>query len=60
LGEAYVVLEDKAKKRNQLAHFKLYQKAITLVPGAPIDMEKLEQGIDWYLSPLGFDGALQW
>ena len=48
-------LGDTERKRNQLAHFKLYQNPPDV--GEKIDPEKLAREIDWYLAPTAFDGA---
>jgi hypothetical protein len=56
-------LDDKAIKRNQLAHFMLFQDAVVNAPDEPITTEVLasfDEQIDWYLSPTYVDGARNW
>lgn len=53
-------LERKAKKRNEIVHFMLYQQAVISQAGEIPDPKELEKRIDWYLSPTGFDGAYRW
>ena len=48
-------LKDTNGKRNQLAHFTLYQNPPDV--GEKIDLEKMAREIDWYLAPTAFDGA---
>jgi hypothetical protein len=55
-----VRLEGKAKKRNELAHFMLYQVPAHVNEGEEITVEELNRQIDWYLSPAGFDAAREW
>jgi hypothetical protein len=50
-------LERTATKRNELAHFTLYQKAVVHKGNEQIDPEKVAREIDWYLAPTAFDGA---
>jgi hypothetical protein len=45
-------LKNEVKKRNQLAHFSLYQRP-------PESIENAED-VDWYLRPTAFDGAIEW
>jgi hypothetical protein len=50
-----------ASKRNQIAHFMLYQRAVGSSPNEPVpDVERLNREIDWYLSPTTFDGAVEY
>jgi hypothetical protein len=51
-------LSRKAKKRNELAHFMMYQRAIITSTGEEIDLERMNRDIDWYLKPTFFDGAI--
>lgn len=53
-------LNKKARKRNELAHYTLYQTGIAITSGEEIDMAALEAGVDWYLAPTSFDGAHEW
>jgi hypothetical protein len=51
-------LEKKARKRNQIAHFMLHQKALMLSASDPLPtMEAMNREVDWYLQPSAFDGA---
>jgi hypothetical protein len=65
LGEACMKLCDRLekanRKRNEIAHFMLYQRGIAWQSGEqePTAEETNEQ-IDWYLSPTAFDGARRW
>jgi hypothetical protein len=55
-------LEKVNRKRNQIAHFMLYQRPpdVSVEPGDQPDIEKLNEQVDWYLSPTAFDGAWRW
>jgi hypothetical protein len=51
-------LDRKVGKRNEIAHFMLYQKAIVTQAGQPQpSVAELNEQIDWYLQPTAFDGA---
>jgi len=51
-------LDKKSRKRNEIAHFMLHQKAIGYGPNDPVPtLEELNREIDWYLQPSAFDGA---
>jgi len=53
-------MEKKAAKRNEIAHFMLYQRAIVSSHGEAVDKTRLERDLDWYLSPTAFDAARNW
>jgi hypothetical protein len=51
-------LEKKARNRNQIAHFMLYQKAVVWNSGErEPTIEELNSQLDWYLRPTALDGA---
>jgi hypothetical protein len=48
-------------ERNEIAHFTLYQRNdFTQEAVDQLDFEKLNEQVDWYLSPTAFDGARRW
>jgi hypothetical protein len=49
----------KAKKRNEIAHFMLYQTGGVFPAGVEPDIETLQRDIDWHLMPTAFDGAFR-
>src|SRR5438874_7324144 len=53
-------LDQKAKKRNEIAHFMLYQVPVMVTPETEITPEQMDERIDWYLAPTFFDSARHW